>query len=303
MPSSLSHTFWNRLIAVLVLPAFLGALLWPHTAHAWKPRTHALTANNALHDARNSKVCLPGISAEEIQIGETDLVGSYQHGGAWKRFNDLRTMGRYVRAGALGPDAYPDALWGQLATHVDHSKRPPGSGLVDHDLNSLIAVFSSIDINLVTRPIADPYPRLRAIDWAHEVLAQAYAFHAPELAGKSRDQILADKRLRRLHAERQAAIAFAYGYLMHFAGDSFAHAWVNEFTGQPFYLFEGRSGTVDYVPPALTNAVEEFQHVAIEKYVDSAYEPTLVGTGCNPVPPEFTTDVTSICDGDPDITF
>ncbi len=33
----------------------------------------------------------------------------------------------YVRAGSVGPDGYPDFLWGQLAAHVDHRNNPPAA--------------------------------------------------------------------------------------------------------------------------------------------------------------------------------
>jgi hypothetical protein len=290
------YPFPLRLISAALVPLLL-VMLAPATARAWKPHSHALTSNAALQDAQDGHMCLPGISNQQIAIGETDLVGSYQSSGRFKRFNDLRDLSPYVRAGSLGPDAYPDAIYGQFANHVDHSQRPPATRMVDQRTADTMSAIFGFDPEVAMRPINDLFPHWRAIEWGHEVLRQAYAFHAAELDGKKREEILANPHLKKLFAERQAAIAFAYGYMMHQAGDGFAHTWINDFTKQPFSLTEGRSSLASFIPPNLASAVEEFQHMAIETYVDKKYEPAIVGDGCTSASPVFTNETTSVCDG------
>ena len=68
----------------------------------------------------------------------------------------------------------------------------------------------------------------------------------------------ADYWLRLLidRAEQPEEVAFAWGFAMHYAGDSFAHSYVNNYAGDVFELFAG--GT--------PNA--ELRHFRLEKYID-----------------------------------
>lgn len=293
-----------RIIATALLPAFAVVyLIPPEAAYAWKPHTHALTANTALVDAMDGYICLPGLSEEPISLGETELIGWYTDNGAWKPYNDLKDLGPYLRAGTMGPDAFPDAVWGQLATHVDHTRLKAPEPTDPLSLGFGNVILDPVVVNKIIRTLKESTPRWRSIDWGHEVLKQALDYHKDQLHGKKRADILGNRRLEDLLSERQGAIMFALGYLMHMAGDSFAHSWINEWTGQPFDFKHGRQTEFDDIAPELSPILEELQHNAIEKYVDTRYAPELAGTGCAPVDATFLTESTSICDREEPVKF
>jgi len=281
----------------LVLVALLCVV---KPARAWKPRSHALTANAALADALDAHICLRGLSRKQIFVGQTPLVGhAFDPTTGWQRFNDLVHLGPYVRAGAIGPDAFPDAFVGQVATHVDWSRK--ATSPVPLPLpESLAAIFGSL-AELVAAPLTNTYPPWRSIDWGHEVVARSLQHNLGALGiirvgqQPTRAQALADPLLRPFYLEHQAAVAFGLGYLMHMGGDSFAHQWINEWTGQPFALSVGRRPNLPLLGAA-TPALEEFQHIAMEAYADSLYEPGLAGEGCDPVDAAWLTDSGSLCE-------
>ena len=51
-------------------------------------------------------------------------------------------------------------------------------------------------------------------------------------------------------------LAFAWGYAMHFAGDSFAHSYVNNYAGGVFEIGADRTKAI------------ELRHFRLEKYID-----------------------------------
>ncbi|MBI4510621.1 MAG: hypothetical protein HY698_13390 [Deltaproteobacteria bacterium] len=289
----------HRFIAAIMAPIFLGfTIVTTAPAYAWKPHTHSLTANLALKDAADGKMCLPGLSTNQIPRGQTDLNGTfYDPARGWTRFDDLVSLDRYVRAGALGPDAFPDPIFGQLAIHVDWSRKvseeqpirlPPAAE----------AILPPQLIPNILAPILNHTPSWRSIDWGHEVLKEALRLNNDIIDGATRSGALAqDGLLKSAYLERQAAVAFALGYLMHMSGDSFAHGWINNWTGQPFSYFTGRQGQVAHVSPEVAPAVEELQHMAIEKYVQSRFVPELAEE-CTPVDPAYYQGTTSICQGE-----
>ncbi|MFH0900021.1 MAG: hypothetical protein V2A73_05270, partial [Pseudomonadota bacterium] len=291
----------SRIAAGVTIMTFAVVSLSPAQASAWKPHTHVMTANAALVDAADGGVCLPGISSEEVPIGDTPLVGIYNRNGAWQRFNDLKNLGMYLRAGSLGPDAYPDVMWGQLATHVDKSRIAEESGTEEN----LVPYWAEglIDENTIKAIMSEMggMPKWRSIDWGHELLWQALNLHADQLRGKSREAVTNDTRLKSLYTERQASIAFALGYLMHMGGDAFGHAWLNLYAQQPFSIAAGRGTYANLdIAPALVPLLEEAKHMALESYIDSRYVPEVIDDVCTPRDPEWATESASICDtGEP----
>ena len=69
--------------------------------------------------------------------------------------------------------------------------------------------------------------------------------------------------LSRLLLMRQQAVVFAYGFLGHMIGDSFAHSYVNEWQRGAFDYFGGRGG-------AFGPLTEELKHVGVEGFIDHA---------------------------------
>jgi uncharacterized protein YoxC len=74
----------------------------------------------------------------------------------------------------------------------------------------------------------------------------------------------------------QRSLAFAMGYLLHAAGDMFAHSYVNTFAGDVFDLKDERA--------------VEARHVAIEKYLDAHVPANAADPGSLSVPAERVRD-------------
>lgn len=157
--------------------AILLALAIPGWGHAFGLKTHIWIAQKLVADVQSS--CRLTIETIPLIINEQVCQSIREHPGAFL-------------AGALGPDAYPDIITGQVTTH-------PG---IPSDWQTA--------------------------DW----LVHMYATTAPG-----------------------ATLAFASGYLVHAAGDVFAHTYVNAYAGDIFVLSDER-------------AVER-RHFVLEKYIDA----------------------------------
>ncbi|MFH1845297.1 MAG: PLAT/LH2 domain-containing protein [bacterium] len=96
-PESRKRTIKVSILAVLLLCVAIQA-------YAWKPRTHIYIANIVLDDARDGKVSIPPYGEFEIDPRYREII----RGGQFDRF---------VRAGAIGPDGFPDMITGQANIH------------------------------------------------------------------------------------------------------------------------------------------------------------------------------------------
>jgi hypothetical protein len=101
--------------AVLTLALWLAALGLAPPAHAWKPITHVYLAE----EAREAMVAQGGrISIEEVDFWRRDVVGPVgTYPISSEVYQALRDYPSYFRAGVLGPDAYPDMIFGQTVIH------------------------------------------------------------------------------------------------------------------------------------------------------------------------------------------
>jgi len=111
MPPFLSSTARARLAACLVLSVLLVAL----PARAWKPITHVYLAEKAREElvANNGSITLHRTDFSGRQ--QTSVIGTYPVSSSI--YQALRDYPAYFRAGVLGPDAYPDMLFGQSVIH------------------------------------------------------------------------------------------------------------------------------------------------------------------------------------------
>jgi hypothetical protein len=100
-----------RLAACLVL-SVLGVSL---PAWAWKPITHVYLAEKARAEliAQNGSISLHQVDFYNRQ--RAGLIGTYPVSS--HVYQALRDYPAYFRAGVLGPDAYPDMLFGQGVIH------------------------------------------------------------------------------------------------------------------------------------------------------------------------------------------
>jgi hypothetical protein len=195
----------------------VGAIILnPTTAAAFKAKAHLGVANTALSELdptfRNARIL--GLGNVPLQNDEV--------------MDAIRAYPEHFRAGALGPDSFPDLVAGQLWVHVNNGcpDGPPCTA------PGLLAA----DVPLENRST----DKWRAIDYGMYQLRQALL----EPAGPSRQQ----------------ALAFAYGYLAHEMSDGFAHAWVNEWTRDFFTIYQGGG--------LFGPMTEELQHIALEGYLD-----------------------------------
>ena len=145
--------FMNVCLTRLLL-SFLAllscSLLLPSPASAFKPEMHIQTANMAIYDALDGGICLDGLTGPlalgmakppQVMLGNTTLqrfVMSFDDTGApsVKYHTWLLQYAPYIRAGAIGPDAYPDPITGQLLVHVNSSSptERPGNLSGPHEL-------------------------------------------------------------------------------------------------------------------------------------------------------------------------
>lgn len=197
----------------------VGIALNPTTAAAFKSKAHVAVANAAMSELDGFRIAnMFGLGP--IALGNEEVMAA------------IRDYPDQFRAGALGPDSYPDLFAGQYWVHVNKGC-PEGPPCVDASGAALTASGVVLDKR--------SFGQWRPIDYAMYQLREALAFSG--------------------NAElRRQAIAFSYGYLAHVVSDGFVHGWINEWTQDLFDIKVGRG--------LFGPATEEFQHIALEGYLD-----------------------------------
>ncbi|MEN8159733.1 MAG: calcium-binding protein [Myxococcota bacterium] len=156
-------------------------------AHAFEPYTHNFTADQARADALDGFVTIQG---REYPL-RPEVAAAIRD---WPAFYD---------AGVIGPDIYPDLLYGWNLIHTSE-----GSDVVGCETDE-------------DPPRFFPGPGCvrsgNTGDWLALVLARAW---------------LAQRDARYGAVERAQILAYAYGFLTHAAGDLWAHTFVNDFAQQ-----------------------------------------------------------------------
>ena len=104
--------FRNCVLAVLAAVFAFSAMLAPGSARAWATKTHGYSANVLLKDAADGYITIDGASYRMPEEYATAL----------------RKYPEAFRAGALGPDFYPDMLTGQTYIHPYDVKSGTGVG-------------------------------------------------------------------------------------------------------------------------------------------------------------------------------
>ncbi len=297
----------NRILILNLLVIVSITLFNAKIADAFKPAMHAKTANVAIFDALNGGICLPGLGGE-IALGDTELqhfVTIEEDGVERLQYrNYLLQYAPIIRAGSVGPDAFPDPLTGQMFTHENHAlpKVPQSSeenvhfGIdeggfaspINFDSGTLSSLFGE-EASGTLDSLAATFggkPNWRSIDWGHEILWAARANYQPAIDYWSNpnppspdraewwaaNEEMRLARVRGYQEEQRAAVAFALGYLMHMSGDGQVHAMINEVVGLPWGYFDSLVNENAYYG-LLAPMAEELQHMAIEAYLDSNYFP------------------------------
>ena len=270
-------------------------------AAAFKLKTHIYTANIIMDDVVDGSVYLPGLETmHRFQVGngpfdnaalnaicdlvEPTLACRVPTGPELQIRNELLREAVFlfpemVRGGVLGPDAFPDFIWGQQSTHVNHGrtvKSSLGGMLEPTQLRSIFGgdnqgdIYSGIPfITLVPAGVSsvmlvphfnrdplDPYT-WRAIDYGVYLLGKAYAWNADAPRGSAR------------YLDRLRAIAFSFGYLLHISGDSNMHTILNRQVGSYFDMLSGAG--------LFGPLTEEVKHLTAEGLVDAHMTPGLFG--------------------------
>jgi hypothetical protein len=196
---------------------------------AWSINTHMYSANLIIQDLQDDQ----RIEVREVVRHDDGTMGSNVIGTLPVPPDiaaAILAKPDAFRAGACGPDGYPDLYVGQSVIHPFEPGQP-----------------------------------WRAIDWAHRVLEEA------------RDWERGDDD------KHQSALAFAAGWVVHYAGDAFGHTWVNSYAGGEWDW--GNMGIVE-------------RHVTLEGYVNSKIPHTGDGTDNMTlnVPSGFIVDATLLDD-------
>jgi hypothetical protein len=148
---------------------------------SFKPFTHLSSSAHVLAGLSEESVTILGVSYPvDPRVGEA-----------------LRDHPAYYRAGVIGPDGFPDILFGQSQVHPD--SRCDNGRLEDaHCQEGAGYSFSH--------------------EWLNHVYRSGWEYY--------------ERRGGDVEAKR--ALAFTYGYLTHAAGDLWAHTLVNELAGGIF---------------------------------------------------------------------
>jgi hypothetical protein len=159
--------------------------------------------------------------------------------GAKTAYQAILAKPDFFRAGAIGPDGFPDVVTGQFWQHSNQNS--VAQGLVDAATGGAV---KPVDHRTPDGEETRQGPsEFRAIDYAMDLLKFWQTFAFPNDDAK------------------QEALAFIMGYFSHGVGDSFAHTWVNEYAGGAWELGAGIG--------VFGTFTEEAKHVAIEGLVDS----------------------------------
>lgn len=107
----MKHTIIRVISMLLVLTICLSCL--PMEAFAWGKMTHVYTANLMEDEAFDGSVTL------RYNVNSEDEVQNFQYNIPQEFLDAIQSYPDAFRAGALGPDVYPDILTGQLYIHPE----------------------------------------------------------------------------------------------------------------------------------------------------------------------------------------
>jgi hypothetical protein len=115
----------------VILVLVISLIIPPSTAQAWKSNAHVFLAELARLDALDGTITLPRYDPDTGQFTGEDL-GPYPVDPLIQKA--LQRCSAQYRAGALGPDAYPDMGTGQMLIHPNN--QPNGIKAFDGGTNT-----------------------------------------------------------------------------------------------------------------------------------------------------------------------
>lgn len=201
------------------------SLVLPAPVHAFKVDTHTWLAEHIWRElhANQGEVTvglLPGEPLERVKLPAH----------VWE---SIRRYKQQFIIGTMGADLYPDMVAGQMTTH-------PGLAMnfnrasVHEDLEPLLNLVGQSFLNTGA-------PGWQTDDWLKHVRDEALSLRARQ--------------------GRQATpeIAFAMGYLLHAAMDTWAHSYVNAYSGDIFSIASNQKAAA--------------RHVVLESFINHLHEP------------------------------
>jgi hypothetical protein len=216
----------------------LGLMGVASNAHAFKTGTHSATATEVAHQLSTAVNQSGGTLHFEIDGRPLDIAITEA-----EAFAAVTAHVDFFRAGAVGPDAFPDPLTGQIMMHGDQSDLV--KDVVEKISGSRPPLHDHADFFENRKGPAE----FRSIDFATAMIEFLNTRYSPSAT------------------ERGQILAFIMGYISHGVGDSFSHTWVNELAGGAWSLSKG-SGL--WGPFS-----EEIKHIAVETMVDKLVPPDL----------------------------
>lgn len=131
----------------VILVIILSFIIQPAPAFAWKSNAHVFLAEIARLDALDGTITLPRYDPDTGLVTSESL-GPYPVDPKIRLALEL--CPEQYRAGALGPDAYPDAATGQLLIHPDN--QPDGQAAFTGATNTsqwINRVWNSLPLNAI----------------------------------------------------------------------------------------------------------------------------------------------------------
>lgn len=301
----------------VLLFVFALSVLSTTQAYAFKTKMHIRTANMAILDAMDGGICLPGLTKTQaadgqlppqVPLGNTLLqhfFASLGEDGSTKISyrTYLLQYAPYIRAGAIGPDGFPDMISGQLFVHannaapyecLDPNNAEECTSLhtlseTEKSVPELLSFLSSPSVIGLFESVFGSHPgagyllfdrtfsggpNWRSVDWAHEVLYRALTYNDDKLLNEdgSKNLSLSRADYKVLVEEKRGAVAFALGYFMHMIGDGNIHGVINNLVAMPWSYFGTRMPANPVYGP-LSSMQEELQHMAFERYFSHLYAP------------------------------
>ena len=212
---------------------FCSCVLITANANAFKTATHVASANEVRDEIKDAITSGSNPDTLLFKAGNMSVELRITSKRAYHAVIDYPEA---FRAGAIGPDGFPDVITGQLLMHDDQTEI---IGQKAAEIAGRLWEKTALHEPFEHRPRPSNF---RSIDFAMGMLR--YWSEHESSASWNADQ----------------SLAFIMGYFLHTVGDGFSHTWVNSYTGSAWVLSQGTG--------IFGTATEELQHISVESLVD-----------------------------------
>lgn len=215
-------------------------LIFINKALSFDTRTHVWVSQQVINDLSRSGSQSNTVTIEPYGDFQVDPVLAHA----------IKTYPSVYRSGALGPDAFPDVVGGQVTTHPGIEGGWQTDDWLNHLLNQAENRIDYDNLERVRNGGVDATPR-------------SYSYHSRAVSVYKDDILYRSASASDDYKE----LAFSYGYLSHAAADYFAHTYINWYAGDAFELSDEDSLDV------------ELRHMVLEKYIATKQPQLLDASG------------------------